>query len=150
MSETPADARPVYETSVFLTLLTREAGRASRYRDFFGLCLLTPDRRPSAEAAGDPAGLHSTIAELLRTTDMVGHVDGAVAFLLVNTSPADSLAIAERVRARLSQPDPVSIGLASFPRDGTDAHALLDRARALMEQARHDGGDRVRDADHAE
>ena len=117
MSETPADARPVYETSVFLTLLTREAGRASRYRDFFGLCLLTPDRRRSGGAV-DPAGLHSTIAE--------------------------------RVRARLSQTDPVSIGLASFPRDGTDAHALLDRARALMEQARHDGGDRVRDADHAE
>jgi hypothetical protein len=149
MSQMPADARPVYDMSVFLTLLTREAGRASRYRDFFGLCLLTPDRRPSAEAA-DPAGLHSTIAELLRTTDMVGHVDGAVAFLLVNTSPADSLAIAERVRACLSQADPVSIGLASFPRDGTDAHALLDRARALMEQARHDGGNRVRDAAHAE
>ncbi len=149
MSDTPVDARPIYDTPVFLTLLTREAGRASRYRDFFGLCLLAPDRRPGAEAP-DPAGLHSTIAELLRTTDMVGHVDGAVAFLLVNTSPADSLAIAERVRARLAESDPVSIGLAAFPRDGTDAHALLDRARALMEQARHGGGNRVRDADHAE
>jgi hypothetical protein len=149
MSETPVDARPIYDTPVFLTLLTREAGRASRYRDFFGLCLLAPDRRPGAEAP-DPAGLHSTIAELLRTTDMVGHVEGAMAFLLVNTSPADSLAIAERVRARLAEADPVSIGLASFPRDGTDAHALLDRARALMEQARHGGGNRVRDADHAE
>ena len=53
-------------------------------------------------------------------------------------------------RARLAEADPVSIGLASFPRDGTDAHALLDRARALMEQARHGGGNRVRDADHAE
>ena len=135
MSETPVDARPIYDTPVFLTLLTREAGRASRYRDFFGLCLLTPDRRPGAEAP-DPAGLHSTIAELLRTTDMVGHVDGAVAFLLVNTSPADSLAIAERVRARLAEADPVSIGLASFPRDGTDAHALLPSLLTLPEVSR--------------
>ena len=146
MSETPADARPVYDTSIFLTLLSREAGRASRYRDFFGLCLLTPDRRGAAGAA-EPAALHATIADLLRATDLVGRVDDTVAFLLVNTSPTDSLAIAERVRARLAESDPVSIGLASFPKDGTDAEALLDRARALLEQARHAGGNRVRDAD---
>jgi hypothetical protein len=146
MNDTPADARPVYDTPIFFTLLSREAGRASRYRDFFGLCLLTPDRRGAAGAA-EPAGLHATIAELLRATDLVGKVDDAVAFLLVNTSPTDSLAIAERVRARLAESDPVSIGLASFPKDGTDAQALLDRARALMEQARHAGGNRVRDAD---
>src|SRR5260370_28707051 len=149
MGETLVAAPPMYAAPVFSTVLARGEGRASRYRDFFGLCLLTPDRRPGAEAP-DPAGLHSTIAELLRTTDMVGHVEDAVAFLLVNTSPADSLAIAERVRARLAEADPVSIGLASFPRDGTDAHALLDRARALMEHARHGGRNRVRDADHAE
>ena len=146
MNDTPADARPVYDTSIFLTLLSREAGRASRYRDFFGLCLLTPDRRGAAGAA-EPAALHATIADLLRATDLVGRVDDAVAFLLVNTSPTDSLAIAERVRARLAESDPVSIGLASFPKDGTDAEALLDRARALTEQARHAGGNRVRDAD---
>lgn len=143
MNDTPAEARPVYDTPIFLTLLSREAGRASRYRDFFGLCLLTPDRRGAAE----PAGLHATIADLLRATDLVGRLDDAVAFLLVNTSPTDSLAIAERVRARLAESDPVSIGLASFPKDGTDAEALLDRARALLEQARHAGGNRVRDAD---
>jgi GGDEF domain-containing protein len=51
------------------------------------------------------------------------------------------------VRARLAESDPVSIGLASFPKDGTDADALLARARALMEQARHAGGNRVRDTD---
>lgn len=146
MSETPADARPVYDTPIFLTLLSREAGRASRYRDFFGLCLLTPDRR-GAVGAAEPAALHATIADLLRATDLVGRVDDTVAFLLVNTSPTDSLAIAERVRARLAESDPVSIGLASFPKDGTDAEALLDRARALLEQARHAGGNRVRDAD---
>ena len=143
MNDTPADARPVYDTPIFLTLLSREAGRASRYRDFFGLCLLIPDRRDAAE----PADLHATIADLLRATDLVGRVDDAVAFLLVNTSPTDSLAIAERVRARLAESDPVSIGLASFPKDGTDADALLARARALMEQARHAGGNRVRDTD---
>jgi diguanylate cyclase with GGDEF domain len=146
MTDIPADARPVYDTPIFLTLLSREAGRASRYRDFFGLCLLTPDRRGAA-AAAEPIGLHATIADLLRATDLVGRVDDAVAFLLVNTSPTDSLAIAERVRARLAESDPVSIGLASFPKDGTDAQALLDRARALLEQARHAGGNRVRDAD---
>jgi hypothetical protein len=148
MNDTPADTRPVYDTPIFLTLLSREAGRASRYRDFFGLCLLIPDRGGAAGAA-EPVGLHATIAELLRATDLVGRVDDAVAFLLVNTSPTDSLAIAERVRARLAESDPVSIGLASFPKDGTDAQALLDRARALLEQARHAGGDRVRDADSA-
>ena len=148
MTDTPTDARTVYDTPIFLTLLSREAGRANRYRDFFGLCLLAPDRRGAAGAA-DPVGLHPTIAELLRATDLVGRVDDAVAFLLVNTSPTDSLAIAERVRARLAESDPVSIGLASFPKDGTDAQPLLDRARALMEQARHAGGNRVRDADSA-
>jgi hypothetical protein len=147
MTDTPTDARPVYESPMFLALLAREAGRASRYRDFFGLCLLTPDRRGGG--AADPVGLQAVIADLLRSTDIVGHVDDAVAVLLVNTSPADSLAIAERLLAGLAESDPVSIGLASFPREGTDAQSLLDRARALMEQARQHGGNQVWDADRA-
>ena len=149
MSDIRTDGRSIYDTPIFLTLLARETGRASRYRDFFGVCLITRDR-PGADGAAEAIGLHAVIAELLRTTDLVGRVDDAVAVLLINTSPSDSLAIAERLRARLVASGPVSIGLASFPRDGTDARSLLDRARSLMDQARHLGGDRVRDADHSE
>ena len=149
MSEMRIDGRSIYDTPIFLTLLARETGRASRYRDFFGLCLIARDR-PGPRGPAEATSLHAIIAELLRTTDLVGRVDGAVAVLLINTSPSDSLAIAERLRARLAASGPVSIGLASFPRDGTDATSLLDRARSLMEQARHHGGNRVRDADHSE
>lgn len=149
MSDIRIDGRSIYDTPMFLTLLSRETGRASRYRDFFGLCLITRDR-PGPDGAAEASTLHATIAELLRTTDLVGRVDDGVAVVLINTSPSDSLAIAERLRARLVASGPASIGLASFPRDGTDPQALLDRARALMEQARHDGGDRVRDSDHSE
>jgi hypothetical protein len=149
MSDIRTDGRSIYDTPIFLTLLARETGRASRYRDFFGVCLITRDS-PGADGAAEATSLHAVIAELLRTTDLVGRIDHAVAVLLINTSPSDSLAIAERLRARLVASGPVSIGLASFPRDGTDAQSLLDRARSLMEQARHLGGDRVRDADHSE
>lgn len=142
----PGDAGPVYDAPVFLELLSREAGRANRYRDFFGLCLLAPDVA-GGSALASPADLHAVIVELLRSTDLVGRVADAVAVLLVNTSPDDSLAIAERLRARLAGSGTVSIGLASFPRDGMDASALLERARTLMEHARLTGGDRVRHAE---
>ena len=134
---------PVYDAPAFLELLSRETGRGNRYRDFFGLCLLTPD----VAASTSSVDLHAVITELLRSTDLVARVGDAVAVLLVNTSSDDSLAIAERIRARLAGSGTVSIGLASFPHDGVDATALLARARTLMEDARRAGGDRVRHAD---
>lgn len=151
----------VFHEEAFRLLLSREAARAARYQDFFSVCLLRPDgpgadRRTSEEIE---RAISQKVPEFVRGTDLVGQLSSAIAVILLHTAGDDALRVAERIRSDIEQvafrerPEgrpqrlTVSVGKVSFPRDGQDEAALLDRALGLLERAVHRGGNRVTHSD---
>jgi diguanylate cyclase (GGDEF)-like protein len=146
----------VFHEEAFRHLLTREAGRATRYQDFFSVCLLRPDipddRRQLEEIE---RAISEKIPEFVRTTDLVGQLSSAIAVILLHTAGTDALRVAERIRASLEQvafreaPEgrpqrlTVSVGKVSFPNDGHTDAILLSQALAYLEQAVQRGGNQV-------
>ena len=118
----------VFGEEAFHQLLTREASRATRYQDFFSVCLVRPDSAgPEPDGAMQQA-LARKITQFLRSTDVVARIREGIAILLLNTPDADAARVAERIRAHLEnvsfQSGPaeparsvtLSMGLVSFPR----------------------------------
>jgi GGDEF domain-containing protein len=135
-------------------LLTREAGRATRYQDFFSVCLLRPDisdDRPQLEEI--ERAISQKIPEFVRATDLVGQLSSAIAVILLHTAAPTQRV--ERIRASLEQvafregPEgrpqrlTVSVGKVSFPSDGHTDGILLSQALAYLEQAVQRGGNQV-------
>jgi diguanylate cyclase (GGDEF)-like protein len=141
----------------FRHLLAREAGRATRYQDFFSVCLVRPDLPESDPALGERLhrAVSAKIAESLRATDLVGQFRDGVAVLLLNTASGDAVRVAERLRSQIERvafpagPDgsprrvTVSVGEVCFPHDGHNEQGLLARARACLEEAARRGGNTV-------
>ena len=156
MSEFMDTRTGVFHEEAFRHLLTREAGRATRYQDFFSVCLLRPDiaddRRQMEEIE---RAISEKIPEFVRATDLVGQLSSAIAIILLHTAGTDALAVAERIRASLEQvafregPEghpqrlTVSVGKVSFPSDGHTDAILLTQALAYLEQAVQRGGNQV-------
>src|SRR5688572_12465746 len=90
-------ATGVYLEDTFRHFLTREAQRATRYQDYFSICLLKPDR---VDGTGEDVrqALTKKISQFLRSTDMVGRVHDGIAILLLHTEGADAVRVAERIR----------------------------------------------------
>ena len=144
----------VFGEEAFHQLLTREASRATRYQDFFSVCLVRPDGISEPDGAMQQA-LARKITQFLRSTDVVARIREGIAILLLNTPDADAARVAERIRAHLENvsfqsgpAEPVrsvtlSMGLVSFPRDGHNETVLLSRAQTRLKQAAERGGNRV-------
>src|SRR5262249_2607779 len=154
-------SRQVLGEEAFRRLLAMEADRASRYRDFFSICLakldtiaVAPSERPEIQRA-----VARKIAESLRSTDIVGQINDGAAFLLLHTTSTDAVRVAERIRSLIEKvafPGPagdaplritLSVGEVSFPRDGATDRALLSRAAVNRGEAARQGGNRVVGAD---
>lgn len=147
----------VFHEEAFRHLLTREAGRATRYQDFFSVCLLRPDAAQDRREIGEEVdqAISRKIPEFVRATDMVGHLSSAIAVILLHTAGTDAVRVAERIRSNLEQvafregPDgrpqrlTVSVGKVSFPHDGHTDTILLSQAQAYLEQAAERGGNQV-------
>src|SRR5258705_13841335 len=146
----------VFHEDSFRHLLTREAGRATRYQDFFSVCLLrpdVPDDRPQLEEI--ERAISEKIPEFVRVTDLGGQLSSAIAIILLHTAGTDALRVAERSAASLEQvafregPEgrpqrlTVSVGKVSFPSDGHTDSILLSQALAYLEQATQRGGNQV-------
>lgn len=149
--------RPVLGEEAFRQLVAREADRATRYQDFFSVCLAKPDD-PEAEGRHLPRFrevVAGKIAESLRSTDVVAQVRDGAAFLLLHTTSGDAVRVAERVRAHIENvafPGPpgtavrritLSVGGASFPQDGANDRLLLSRAEAYLKEATRRGGNQI-------
>jgi diguanylate cyclase (GGDEF)-like protein len=154
------DQTQIFHEDAFLHLLHREAARATRYQDFFSVCLLRPDgpadqRRVSEEVE---RAVSQKVPEFVRGTDMVGQLSSAIAVILLHTAGEDALRVAERIRTNIEQvafregsdgpPQrlTVSVGKVSFPQDGHTDAALLSQALAFLDQAAHRGGNQVTDS----
>jgi diguanylate cyclase (GGDEF)-like protein len=148
-------ASGVFGEEAFQQLLIREASRATRYQDFFSMCLVRPDgTHPEPNEALQQA-LARKIAQVLRSTDVVARTREGIAILLLNTPDADAARVAERIRSLLEnvsfQSDPagaarivtLSMGLVSFPRDGHNETVLLSRAQNRLKRAAELGGNQI-------
>ncbi len=161
MSDPRGPAREVLAEDAFRHLLARETHRATRYQDFFSVCLAKPDTMEPArgQAADIREAVARKIAEFLRSTDVVGCVEDGAAILLLHTANTDAVRVAERLRANIenvafpSSPGSpprritLSVGKVSFPRDGSNDRMLLSRAQANLREAARRGGNRVVYAD---
>ncbi len=146
----------VFHEEAFRHLLTREAGRATRYQDFFSVCLLRPDVADDRQQLEEiERAISEKIPEFVRVTDLVGQLSSAIAIILLHTAGTDALRVAERIRASLEQvafregPEgrpqrlTVSVGKVSFPSDGHTDSILLSQALAYLQQAVERGGNQV-------
>lgn len=157
MSEFMDAQTGVFHEEAFRHLLIREAGRATRYQDFFSVCVLRPDVEGDQRRMGEDVerAISEKIPEFVRATDFVGQLSSAIAVILLHTAGADALRVAERIRASIEQvafregPEgrpqrlTVSVGNVSFPRDGHTDSILLAQAMAYLDQAVERGGNRV-------
>jgi len=115
--------------------------------------------------AGDAVlkGIAEVFRALLRHYDVPARFGGEeFSILLPETSPEEALEIAERIRRAVSQrtfdvetsSEPiratVSIGVASFPRDGSDPNELIHQADLAVYRAKLQGRNRVLDATTSE
>jgi len=148
----------IFVEDAFRHMLTREAFRATRYQDFFSVCLVKADAAGTTVATSE-ADVHRTltrkIAQFLRSTDMIGRVDDGIAILLLHTEGADAVRVAERIRTHIEQVAfpaagakgsghvTLSVGGVSFPRDGYSDSVLLSRAQAHLSEAARRGGNQV-------
>jgi diguanylate cyclase (GGDEF)-like protein len=147
-------ASGVFVEDAFRHLLSREALRATRYQDFFSVCLVKPDPGEAGGGEDVQQAISRKITQFLRSTDVVGRVQDGIAILLLHTEGGDALKVAERLRAHIEQvgflgdagnPRQVtlSVGGVSFPRDGYNDTILLSRAQAHVNEAARLGGNRV-------
>jgi diguanylate cyclase (GGDEF)-like protein len=145
----------VFHEEAFRHLLTREAGRATRYQDFFSICLLRPDISDDRGMEEIERAISEKIPEFVRATDVVGQLSSAIAVILLHTAGTDALRVAERIRASLEQVAfregaegraqrlTVSVGKVSFPNDGHTDAILLSQALAYLDRAVERGGNQV-------
>lgn len=150
MTDQPEPSFRIFNEEQFRHLLGREVLRATRYQDFLSLCLARADY-PGARSSSVLAEVARRMAELLRSTDVVGLLDDVIAILLVHTAGSDAATIIERLRGRLEaetfQAAPgepavslgLSLGLASFPTDATADATLLARAQTRLSESGRSG-----------
>ncbi|MFZ5482190.1 MAG: diguanylate cyclase [Myxococcota bacterium] len=146
----------------FQESLAAEVARASRTDRPFGLLMVDVDHfKRLNDTLGHPAGdeilraISDAIAAAVRATDGVARYGGEeFAVLLPDTDAEGSAVLAERVRAAVAALPPegsrplvsVSVGVASWPRDGRDATSLVAAADRALYAAKRTGRNRVVEA----
>ncbi len=158
----------LYNRRKFEEFLKVEVERARRSNHSFSLMMLDVDNfKHVNDTYGHPVGdlalkeLTAILVSRLRRTDVVARLGGdEFAILLPDTSGAQALAVAENVHAALSQAVirlPVgnaklsaSVGLVSFPENGTDVEKLNIAMDVAMYKAKRLGKNRVSTLDASE
>lgn len=149
-----------YNRRAFDEHLKVELVRAQRYGRPLCLLLLDLDAfKPVNDILGHPAGDHvlrkvgETLRNNFRTTDRVCRYGGdEFAVIFPETQKDDVVRLAERLRRQIARlfPDPeiphpltASIGIASFPQDGTRPEDLLRFADIAMYGAKSSGRNQI-------
>lgn len=153
----------LYNHRQFTQLYAREVSRAERYGTPLSLVMMDVDNfKKFNDTYGHPAGdqVLITVGEILRKT--LREVDlpcryGGEEFiaLLPETDLEAALLVAERVRhgierhatrglaETVTDPVTVSIGVATYPQDGTDLETLLKLVDTLLYKAKNEGKNQV-------
>lgn len=121
-----------------------EIGAAARRCSQGAVLLLDIDHfKPINDRYGHAAGdellcwIVQTLRTVVRPTDSIGRVGGdEFAVLFAEMAPADALECAERIKLALSERAPSSIGIATFPLDGSTLEELTRQADARLYSSR--------------
>ena len=147
----------------FASALTEELGRANRFERPMSLIMADLDllrdiNNTYGHLAGDAVlrGIAQIFRAQLRHYDVPARFGGEeFSILLPETPPEQALEIAERIRRAVSEAtfevetssEPiratVSIGVAGFPKDATDANELIHQADLAVYRAKLQGRNRV-------
>jgi GGDEF domain-containing protein/DNA-binding response OmpR family regulator len=133
-----------YTFAYFVDIAGREIDKARRYGRRFALATITLDEA----AAGRSNDLAEVILSAVRDTDILARVDEHEFYLLM---PETGGVGAQSCRRRVLQsaatragrpgswgvPVELSIGVATYPHDGTDLSRLLRAAKRRAEMSRH-------------
>ena len=98
--------------------------------------------------------LASIFVESVRSCDYVARYGGEeFMFLLPETGPKEGMQAAERIRSRVAEETfgssgesiavTVSLGVASYPKDGSDPEAIMKKADTALYKAKESGRNRV-------
>src|SRR3989454_5068942 len=163
-----AEARIAQKTGLFnaghcAAALSEEIGRARRFERPLSLIMADLDllrdiNNTYGHLAGDAVlkGIAEVFRAQLRHYDVPARFGGEeFSILLPETPPDQAMEIAERIRRAVAErtfdietsSDPiratVSIGVAGFPKDGTDANELIHQADLAVYRAKLQGRNRV-------
>jgi diguanylate cyclase (GGDEF)-like protein/putative nucleotidyltransferase with HDIG domain len=147
----------------FAAALSEEIGRAQRFERPMSLIMADLDllrdiNNTYGHLAGDAVlkGIAEAFRAQLRHYDVPARFGGEeFSILLPETPPEQALEIAERIRRAVAErtfdvetsSEPiratVSIGVAGFPKDGTDANELIHQADLAVYRAKLQGRNRV-------
>ena len=147
----------------FAVALSEEIGRAKRFERPMSLIMADLDllrdiNNSYGHLAGDAVlkGIADVFREQLRHYDVPARFGGEeFSILLPETPPEQAMEIAERIRRAVAQrtfdvetsSEPiratVSIGVAVYPKDGTDANELIHQADLAVYRAKLQGRNRV-------
>jgi diguanylate cyclase (GGDEF)-like protein/putative nucleotidyltransferase with HDIG domain len=166
-AEARVDAKTgLFNARHFGSALREELDRASRFDRPLSLIMADLDllrdiNNTYGHLAGDAVltGIARIFLRELREYDVPARFGGEeFAILLPETTPAEAMRIAERIRGAVanaaydvetsSEPirATVSIGVAAFPRDGADANELVHQADVAVYRAKLQGRNRVLEA----
>jgi diguanylate cyclase (GGDEF)-like protein/putative nucleotidyltransferase with HDIG domain len=156
----------LYNARHFASVMQEELGRAQRFERPMSLIMADLDllrdiNNTYGHLAGDAVlrGIADVFRDQLRHYDVPARFGGEeFSILLPETPPDQALEIAERIRRAVSarryevetSSEPiratVSMGVASYPRDGADATELVHQADLAVYRAKLQGRNRVLDA----
>jgi len=103
---------------------------------------LVNDRQGHAAGDGLLRWVVRTVKDTVRPSDAIGRLGGdEFAVLFADIQPAHALESAARITAALSRCAPCTVGLASFPLDGTEFEELMRQADARLYASRHQRAD---------
>ena len=166
-AEARVDAKTgLYNARHFATVLEDEIGRATRFERPMSLLMADLDllrdiNNTYGHLAGDAVlrGIAEVFRGQLRHYDVPARFGGEeFCILLPETPPEQAYEIAERIRRAVAERDyevetssepvraTVSIGVATFPRDGAEANELIHQADLAVYRAKLQGRNRVLDA----
>lgn len=155
-------ATQLYNRRYMEEVLEREVHRAARHHQPLSVLMFDIDRFKTYNMSnGDSAGdrvmqvLGKMLLEFFRAEDAVFRFSGEeFVALLADLDPEDAAQRAEQLRAAVEQLKiedegtalpgiTISVGMATFPADATDAASILDHARRALAAAKRRGRNRV-------
>ncbi|MGD2099794.1 MAG: diguanylate cyclase [Desulfobacterales bacterium] len=148
----------LYVRRYFLVKLQEELHRAERYKNMLSVVMADLDRFKNindtyGHDAGDRAlkAIGQFLQQNVRDVDVVARYGGEEFVVMIPEATHDAATIlAERLRKQMSNlkikdlpPISISLGIATFPSDGSDIDDLINKADAAMYAAKRAGRNRV-------